>query len=156
MKPLQLCTFVVGDVLFGIDVDRVLEVVGPMPVTPVPLAARAVRGLLNLRGQIVTAIDARARLGFEPPEDAAHDDRRAAIVVRTDGGIVCVLIDEIGDLVSFDAPGEAPPPTMSRALRAVVDGIFELDGRLLLQIEASKFAELGAQVVPVTGEEVHA
>jgi chemotaxis signal transduction protein len=51
------CTFRLGGRLYGIRVERVQEVLKPMPLTPVPLAPAAVRGLLNLRGQIVTALD---------------------------------------------------------------------------------------------------
>ena len=62
--PGVYCTFRVGGLLVGVDVERVQEVLHDPELTPVPLAHESVVGLLNLRGQIVTAIDARRRLGL--------------------------------------------------------------------------------------------
>ena len=61
----RFCTFNLDRLWFGIPVERVQEVIASPAVTPVPLAPRAVTGLINLRGQIVTVIDLRRRLGFE-------------------------------------------------------------------------------------------
>jgi len=87
----QLCTFYVGDGYFGIPVGQVQEVVRPQPITPVPLAPKVVRGLINLRGQILTAIDLRNRSAGEPGDAAKADE----CVVRTDDGPVSFLVDEI-------------------------------------------------------------
>ena len=62
--PTQLCTFFVGDFHFGIDVLQVQEVLRFHEMTAVPLAPPIIRGLINLRGQIVTAMDLRERLGI--------------------------------------------------------------------------------------------
>jgi hypothetical protein len=72
MTEHRFCSFTVGGLLFGIDVARVQEVLGTQPVTPVPLAQPSVVGLINLRGQVVTAVDARRRLGDVEPELAQH------------------------------------------------------------------------------------
>jgi purine-binding chemotaxis protein CheW len=61
----QYCTFELGDLLLGIEVSRVQEVLRGLPVTPVPLAPAEVTGLMNLRGQIVLVIDLRRRLDME-------------------------------------------------------------------------------------------
>lgn len=61
----QYSTFMVGDLFFGVDVLRVQEVLQFQPMTRVPLAPQVTEGLINLRGQIVTAIDMRSRLGLE-------------------------------------------------------------------------------------------
>jgi chemotaxis signal transduction protein len=59
----QFATFRVGNLLFGVDVHEVQEIIRSQQLTPVPLAPEVVRGLMNLRGQIITAIDLRRRLG---------------------------------------------------------------------------------------------
>ncbi len=126
----QYSTFQVGGMFFGIDVVRVQEVLRSQPMTRVPLAPDVVRGLINLRGQIVTAVDLRRRLGLpanegqEPPMN---------VVVRTEDGAVSLLVDEIGDVL--DCPGElceAPPDNMPPAQRELIDGVYKLQGRLLL------------------------
>src|SRR5712691_1623782 len=94
--PRQLCTFMVGDLFFGVEVQQVQEVIRYLPMTRVPLAPRVVEGLINLRGQIVTAIDLRRRL--ELPE-RAEGQRPMNIVVRTAGGAVSLLVDDIGEVV---------------------------------------------------------
>src|ERR1700722_12168545 len=105
----QLCTFFVGDGHFGIPVEQVQEVVRPQPITPVPLAPRVVRGLINLRGQILTAIDLRYRLGLGEPGD---ERELMNVVVRTDDSPVSFLVDEIGEVLDVQEDTfEAPPET---------------------------------------------
>ena len=58
----QFSTFVVDRLLFGVEVEKVQEVIRYQEMTRVPLAPPVVKGLINLRGQIVTAIDLRRRL----------------------------------------------------------------------------------------------
>src|SRR5437763_10143678 len=92
----QFSTFFVADLFFGVDVLRVQEVLRFQPMTRVPQAPEVIEGLINLRGQIVTAIDMRRRLRL-PPRGAEHAPMN--MVVRTEGGAVSLLVDEIGDVL---------------------------------------------------------
>src|SRR4051794_28626709 len=92
----QYCTFFLDEHYFGIDVLKVQEIIRFQQMTRVPLAPPAVRGLINLRGQIVMGIDLRRRLGLQ---GAAAEATPVNIVVRTDDGAVSLLVDEIGDVV---------------------------------------------------------
>jgi chemotaxis signal transduction protein len=96
----QFATFFVADLFFGVDVLHVQEVLRFQAMTPVPKAPRAIEGLINLRGQIVTAIDMRRRLGL-PPRDGNKSPMN--IVIRTSEGAVSLLVDEIGDVLEMDA-----------------------------------------------------
>jgi purine-binding chemotaxis protein CheW len=100
MKRRSLCTFRVNNLTVGVDVTRVQEVLRSRPVTPVPLSELAVSGLLNLRGQIVTVVDMRARLGFDAseskPSGAVH------IVVKSRGELLGLVADCEGDVVDID------------------------------------------------------
>ncbi len=111
----QFCTFVVEGLVFGIQVEHVQEVLMHQEMTPVPLAPRTVRGLLNLRGQIVTAIEMRTRLGLR---DRPADSLPTIVVVRVGEDIVSLLVDEIGDVVDIGADGVEPPPRPFAAPRA--------------------------------------
>src|SRR5579871_6291481 len=91
----QFATFFVADLFFGVDVLRVQEVLCFQQMTRVPQASGVVEGLINLRGQIVTAIDMRRRLGLPPRRDGQTPMN---MVVRTEGGAVSLLVDEIGDV----------------------------------------------------------
>src|SRR4051794_39425221 len=91
----QFCTFYLDGSFFGVEVQHVQEVIRYQELTRVPLASPVIRGLINLRGQIVTAIDLRRRLGLA--------DRPAGVlpmnvVVRSEEGAVSLLVDEIGDV----------------------------------------------------------
>lgn len=125
----QLCTFVVGDLYLGIDVQRVQEVLRQQVVTAVPLAPREIRGLINLRGQIVTAIDLRSRLGLPAQDGAAPMN----VILRSDDAPVSLLVDEIHDVVDVqDKAIEQPPSTLDAEKRKLVSGVIQLKERLLM------------------------
>jgi purine-binding chemotaxis protein CheW len=136
----QFCTFHLGDLFLGIEVLQVQEVIRAQAMTRVPLAPRAVRGLINLRGQIVTAIDLRERLGLPP----LGDDRVPMnVVVRTGEGAVSLLVDDIGDVLdAADEDREEPPETLSAAARELIHGVYKLPGRLLLVLDLAKALDL--------------
>ena len=107
----QFATFFVADLFFGVDVLRVQEVLSFQQMTGVPRAPEVVEGLINLRGQIVIAIDMRRRLGLPP----RAGDAPMNMVVRTADSAVSLLVDGIGDVLDVD-PGtyERPPETSTR------------------------------------------
>lgn len=140
----QLCTFLIDDMLFGVDVMKVQEVIRYQEMTKVPLATATVRGLINLRGQIVTAIDMRARLGLPPRSDGALPMN---VVAQTGEGVVSLLVDEIGDVLEVEERTfERAPETMNATFRDLVPGVFKLQGQLLLLLDAQRVASLGAAV----------
>ena len=139
---LQLCTFYADGLYFGIDVRQVQEVLQYQDMVSVPLASSVVRGLINLRGQIVTAIDLRRRLDL-PERDPDVDPMN--VVVRSDDGAVSLLVDEIGDVVEVDERSfESPPENLQGQVRDLLDGIYKLDGQLLLVLDAQKAIDLPA------------
>ena len=139
----QFCTFYVEGLCFGIGVREVQEVIRYQEMTRVPLAASVVRGLINLRGQIVTAIDLRRRLGL--PDRLSGDTSNPGVdaeslpmnlVVRTDDGVVSLLVDEIGEVVEVDeVTFERPPPTLEGVARELVRGVYKREGSLLLVLD---------------------
>ena len=132
-----MCTFVLDGKLFGVGVEWVQEVLRPQPVTRLPLAGPTVRGLINLRGQIVTTLDLRIRLGIAPrPEGSAS----VSVVVRAaDGGPVSLVVDQIGDVIEADETAlEAPPDTVPAALRELVAGVYKLPHCLMLLLDTDR------------------
>jgi purine-binding chemotaxis protein CheW len=129
----QFCTFFLERQFFGVPVGQVQEVIRYQEMTRVPLVSEIVRGLINLRGQIVTAIDLRRCLGL--PERAV-DQLPMNVVVRTPDGAVSLLVDEIGDVLEVEQEAfEAPPETLCGPTRAMVRGVYKLDGQLLLELD---------------------
>jgi purine-binding chemotaxis protein CheW len=129
----QFCSFYLDGLFFGVEVEKVQEVIRHQEQTPVPLAPRVIGGLINLRGQIVTAIDLRRRLELS---DRSDDQKAMNVVVRTDEGVVSLLVDEIGDVVEVEAQGFEPPPdTLRSSVRGMIRGAFKLKDRLLLLLD---------------------
>jgi purine-binding chemotaxis protein CheW len=134
--PRQLCTFVVNDLSFGVDVNDVQEVIRFQRVTPVPLADHALRGLINLRGQVVPAVDMRRRLNLP---DREADDLPINIVLRTNDGLVSLLVDEIVDVVEVDPNMYEPrPEAVCGPVWHLIDSIYKLPERLLLVLNTER------------------
>lgn len=137
---LLFCSFFVDGYFFGVPVQEVQEVFRYQEMTRVPLAPAVVEGLINLRGQIVTAIDLRARLGLPP---RGEGQRPMNVVVRADDSAVSLLVDEIGDVLEVRPEDfEAPPETLSGVARDKIRGIYKLDDRLLLILDTSRTINL--------------
>lgn len=131
----QLCTCRVGELLLGIDVLIIQEVLHHSEVTEIPRTSPAIAGLINLRGQIATAIDLRVRLGVERTE--GNDD--VQIVVRHHGEPVSLLVDEIGDVMTVDIDiFEPPPETITGVARDIVTGAYKLEDELLLTFDVDR------------------
>jgi len=118
----------------------------------VPLAPDVVSGMINLRGQIVSAIDLRRRLGLpERPQGQLPMN----VVVRTDEGAVSLLVDEIGDVIEVqDEALESPPETLQGFAREVIRGVYKLSDRLLLAVDIDRIVDLSDLAKPGVNREV--
>ncbi len=133
---MQFCTFRVGDLFLGIEVSQVQEVLRFQPMTRVPLAPPAIRGLVNLRGQIIVALDLRRRLSLP---DAPPDVQPVNVIVRTVDGAVSLLVDEVEDVISLgDDAFERPPETLQGPIRELIRGVYKLERRLMVALDAEK------------------
>jgi purine-binding chemotaxis protein CheW len=140
----QFCTLHLAGHLFGVPVMQVQEVISYQPMTRVPLANPVIDGLINLRGQIVTAIDLRKRLDF----DARDSEQRSMnVVVQTPGGVVSLLVDEIGDVVEVeDTIYEAPPETLTGIAKDLILGVYKFEDRLLLALDIDRAVSISSAV----------
>lgn len=132
----QLCTFYVDNLFLGVDVQQVQEVIRYQGMTRVPLAPAAISGLINLRGQIVTAIDLRCRLGLAArnPEIPPMN-----VVVRDSENAVSLLVDRIGDVLQVEDDLFEPPPSTVRAnVRGLIIGAYKLADQLLLVLDTAR------------------
>lgn len=137
----QYCTFLLEKLLFGVQVDRVQEVLRPQPITRVPMAPAGASGLLNLRGQIVTAIDLRSRLDLPCAED---EDALMNVVIRTGvDSVVSLQVDSIDEIVTVnESTFERAPDTLDRNVRQLITGAYKLDTTLLLCLDVDKVVGL--------------
>jgi purine-binding chemotaxis protein CheW len=139
----QFCTFRLAGLLFGIELRCVQEVVRSAEMSPVPLAPAVVKGLINLRGQIVTALDLRTRLQLDATGVASP---AMNVVVRTDDGPVSLLVDEIGDVVEVGEESfERPPETLHALVRSMITGVYKLDDVLMHVLDAARICQFGEE-----------
>ena len=130
----QFCTFYLDGLCFGVEVERVQEVIRHQAMTRVPLAPKLIGGLINLRGQIVTAIDLRLRLGLgERHPDALPMN----VVVRSEDGAVSLLVDEIGDVLDVQEQQFEDVPQTMRQGRELIRGVYKLPNGLLLVLDSA-------------------
>jgi purine-binding chemotaxis protein CheW len=132
----QFCTFFIDKNFFAVPVQRVQEVIRYQEMTQVPLVPAVIRGLINLRGQIVVAIDLRRRLGYP---DRPAGQRPMNVVVRTDEETVSFLVDEIGDVIEVEEDcAEQPPETLRPEMRELLQSVYKLKDQLLLVLNTER------------------
>ena len=137
----EYVTVEVAGQLFGIEVINIHDVFQPTSLTHVPMVPPEVRGVLNLRGRIVTAIDARQRLGL--PEAENEDQAIMAIGVEIDGESYGLIIDGVGEVLRLEGRDcEAVPSNMDPRWQQVSKGIYRLDDRLLIVLDIEKMLNI--------------
>jgi purine-binding chemotaxis protein CheW len=135
----QYCTFFVDGLLFGVEVLQVQEIMSEFVVGLVPLAPPTIAGLINHRGQIVTAIDMRKRLDL--PASTVPPARM--LVVRCQEETFALLVDKIGDVVAANPKDfEEAPENVNESARELVEGAYKLTDRLLLPLRLEKIAQI--------------
>jgi purine-binding chemotaxis protein CheW len=137
----EFVTLHIADQLFGVQVGDIHDVFALQQLTPVPGAGPAIAGILNLRGRIVTAIDARARLGL-PPRPNGYAGMMAVGVER-DGEAFGILVDAVGDVLRLDDSRFEPNPVNLDALwQQVSKGVYRLDGSLLITLDINRILSM--------------
>lgn len=132
----RMLTFELAGALYGLEVEQVQEVLRAQKVTRVPLHSDAIAGLINLRGEVVTAIDLRARLSM-PARPEGQD--AVNIVVRLHGESISLLVDSIADVVELDDRSFEPvPDTLDGEVRDLIRGAYKTEGRLLLALDVNR------------------
>lgn len=139
-ESIQFATFHVENLFFGIEAVRVQEVLRYQEMTPIPLAPKAIRGLINLRGQTVAAVDTRCTLGL-PPHPGPGGPMN--IIIQTDDGPISLLVDSIGDVLEVPLNSYAPvPDNVPAHQRELIAGVYRLKDCLMHLLRAERFLEV--------------
>ena len=135
------CTFQMGGHSFALAAETVREVVPFSEMTRVPLAPEVVGGLLNLRGEIVVAIDLRKRLGLHELQE--QPSRPMVIVVDSAEAPVGVLVDELGEVVEVDRDGSVDLPlTVRETFAEFVSEVYKLSNCLLIVLDTERICDI--------------
>jgi purine-binding chemotaxis protein CheW len=150
----QFATFYIRENLFGVDIRLIREINRNIDITPVDGAPDFVRGLLNLRGQIVTVIDVGVRMGLRAMEDRKDNCRsivlktsdelsgkydESQVVENTSRDLVALYVDGIGDMVTLDEKEIEPPPANIGELEGkYIHGIARTEKDFLIVLKMSE------------------
>lgn len=133
MENIQLCTFYINDHLFGIEVDRIQEVIKNHQLTPVPISPSFVGGLINLRGQIVMAIDLKDKMNL--PKTLEYTSQMN-IVLRHDDSLISLLVDSVGDVISVSPDQiESEQHHLPQEISQLITGICKTENTLLMVLD---------------------
>jgi purine-binding chemotaxis protein CheW len=158
MAQKQFASFYIGENLFGVDVRLIREINRSVDITPVDGAPEYVHGLLNLRGQIVTVIDVRSRMGLTG-QNGAKESRRCVVlktseelsakssddatIEKTSRDLTALYVDSIGDMVTFeDNEIEPPPANMGEIEGRFIHGVVKLDKELMIILKVMELLQI--------------
>jgi purine-binding chemotaxis protein CheW len=136
-KHLTLITFYLGDFIFGIPAEKVVEINKDLEITPVPLADEFILGIMNLRGQIVTVIDLQKKIKLQ-----GDLNYRLNLIIKKDNELLSFLVEKIGDILEVPvAKLEETPDRIEGLDREYIENIYQLPDRLLLLLNVNKLFE---------------
>lgn len=139
MSATQFSTFWIDGKLYGVDIQLIQEITKTMPITPVPLAPSYIKGLINLRGQIATAIDLRELFKFSLSNAS---EKQVNVVCKSDSLLLSLVVDEVGDVLELSSDlYESTPETVSEEISRFMAGVYKLQDNILSVIDVKKIIE---------------
>ncbi|MBX7147945.1 chemotaxis protein CheW [bacterium] len=141
---IEYVSFYLDNQLLGLSVLEVQEVLPMQTITPIPKSTKALAGLLNLRGQIVTAVDLRERLGL----DAAPSIQESMCIIVADGEeLFSLLVDSVGDVIPVAKNKfESPPATLAPHWRHTCKGVYQLQKGLLVVMDVKALLDINNNI----------
>jgi purine-binding chemotaxis protein CheW len=139
-RQLELLTFVIAGEQYAVDIERIVEIVRPRPVTRIPNAEEAVTGIISLRGTIVTLVDVRRKLGHPAVSQLGDDARIVVIDFRTE--TVGFVVDRVLRVVKIEAGQLEPHPVVHAAeLEESIRGVFRVSNALTILLDLDKLLD---------------
>ena len=143
----KFLTFCVGSEVYGIEICHVIEIIGVQKITEVPDMPDFVRGVINLRGQVIPVMDVRLRFSMEKRE---YDERTCFVVVNIKEVQVGFIVDTVSEVVDIKEDAISPPPKIAKGESTrYIKGMGKIDEqvKILLDVESLLFDEKLAQLV---------
>ncbi|WP_395344282.1 chemotaxis protein CheW [Ningiella sp. W23] len=135
-EVLQWVTYRLDDETYGINVMQVQEVLRYTEIAPVPGAPNYVMGIINLRGNVVTVIDTRARFGL--PSSEITDNSRI-VIIESDEHVVGILVDSVAEVVYLRSSEiDSAPNVGTEESAKFIQGVSNRDNELLILVDLNK------------------
>lgn len=147
----KYCTFKLAENWYGLEVHYVQTVIQGYEITQVPLAAPDVAGMINLRGDIMMAINLRKRLGL-PFSDYSKNDFH--LVVQIDGVCTSLIVDSVGDVVTLiDENALNPPESLNGLAKQLIIGSYHGNNGTILTIDTEKTVDVSRYRIQLVEED---
>jgi purine-binding chemotaxis protein CheW len=129
-------TFQIGDEDYGIEIRHVTEIIGIQKITEVPDMPAFVKGVINLRGQVIPVMDVRTRFHMEPRE---YDDRTCVIVVRINESAIGMVVDTVNEVADIPEEAVSPPPMVSKGEGSrYLQGMGKIGGEVKILLDVNR------------------
>ena len=130
-------TFLIGDVVYGIELSHVIEIISIQPITPVPALPAYIKGIINLRGKVVPVIDVRLKFN---QEERAYDEKTCIIVTMIHDMHVGLIVDRVAEVLDIAPVNSTPPPELGlNATDKYLTSIAKVGNRIIMNIDCQKF-----------------
>jgi purine-binding chemotaxis protein CheW len=140
----QFISFTVGEEEYGLELLRVKEVIRVREITWLPKAPSFVRGIINLRGDVIPIIDLRDKFGLESREQTAQT---RIIVVEMEGPLVGMIVDSASEVVRIPADEiEAPPPVLGGFSQEFITGVGKQEDKLIILLNTDSILTVDEKV----------
>ncbi len=132
----QLISFAISDEDYGVDIQTVKEVIRHREITRLPKAPAFVKGVINLRGDIIPIIDLRERFGMEQQE---YTNMTRVIVVEVEGRSVGMVVDSVSHVIRIEEGQiELPPPCVGKKSEEYIRGVGKVDEKLIVLLHITR------------------
>lgn len=129
-------TFKVGEEEYGVEISCVIEVIGMQKITHVPDMPEFVKGVINLRGQVIPITDVRMRFNIETRE---YNDRTCIVVVTVNDTFVGLVVDTVSDVLAIPQENIDPPPKVNQQRKShFIQGIGKIGDNVKILLDVNK------------------
>lgn len=137
----QLLTFKLGNETYGIEINKVREILTYPVVTPIPDASHWVKGVINLRGEVAPIIDLRIR--FSINNEPIYNEQTIIIAVKTqDARMIGLVVDEVSDMENVEMDKLYPAPDMGTSIAPkYLKGLFKKDEKMIVILDIDKILD---------------
>lgn len=140
-KQIQLVIFHIRDEEFGIPIDEIQEIIKMGNITPIPDAPKFIKGIVNVRGDIVTTIDMKIKFSIPGKQDG---NGRHIVIIKQNNNLYGLLVDEVTEVLRIDEKEIKPPPNLVQDIKHdYVKGVVVYDHRLLILLNLEKVLSEG-------------
>ena len=130
-------TFLLGEEEYGIPITAVREIIGMLPITPVPSSPAELDGVINLRGKVIPVMSARRRFSLPPTDPHPHN-----VILVVEGGpdgVLGLAVDQVKEVVPFGPGDVEPPPAQQQAAGGgVIMAIGKSQGRIRILLDVGR------------------